>query len=636
MSAAATGGCRSLLGLDPAAYQPHAAARPGPHLRRRPTATPTSSIELLHALRRRAARRARMPRCGSTSRATSGRSSSRRRRTSSALFGIDIHEMQPYRPLPLQIAEQIDARADDHRRARLLVPARHGRDQLPQRARQDLGRGRGDRPRARAAALLPRRRALRARRRGLSRRLPPRGELSADVLPPYTELVRFDAGAAAGRRASCARPRASRCAAHLAPPPATQPVRALRRAAGARAAGAARGRASRPTTPTRSRRCGWSASAFEVAAAHVDWLLGDGRPAPRPRRCARIVDGCKALGFRLARRRAFDPSRRSRRSARPGSEAIAALEEVARMTSAAGAGARCRAAACVGVEGHEGVELARRLGGGACAPAGCARRRARCDGRSSWRPRPCRGPPRRRCARRPASAWRRARLRRRGLVVSDALRGARRRPRGEEVVLALRRASPPSPRSTSTARSLLDSELDVRALRRRCRRRCCADDNELAICCRALAPLLRVRRRPRARWRTRLVADGELRFFRTMLLGRAPGFAPGPGRGRAVAAGAASSAGARSRSSELELRAAARRAATACSRSRGAAVARRAGSASASRVELGGRSGGAPRAARASRRRRRPSSCAASVRVPDVARWWPHTHGEPDALRGAR
>jgi beta-mannosidase len=54
------------------------------------------------------------------------------------------------------------------------------------------------------------------------------------------------------------------------------------------------------------------------------------------------------------------------------------------------------------------------------------------------------------------------------------------------------------------------------------------DHNELAICCRALAPLLARARKPRARWRTRLVADGNLRFHRTMLLGRAPGFAPGP------------------------------------------------------------------------------------------------------------
>jgi beta-mannosidase len=51
---------------------------------------------------------------------------------------------------------------------------------------------------------------------------------------------------------------------------------------------------------------------------------------------------------------------------------------------------------------------------------------------------------------------------------------------------------------------------------------------ELVICCRALTPRLAERRRPRARWRTRLVAEPNLRFVRTMLLGRAPGFASGP------------------------------------------------------------------------------------------------------------
>lgn len=54
------------------------------------------------------------------------------------------------------------------------------------------------------------------------------------------------------------------------------------------------------------------------------------------------------------------------------------------------------------------------------------------------------------------------------------------------------------------------------------------DSNNLAIRCRALEPQLRLPRRPRARWRTRLVADGNLRWFRTTLLGRAPGFAPYP------------------------------------------------------------------------------------------------------------
>ena len=54
------------------------------------------------------------------------------------------------------------------------------------------------------------------------------------------------------------------------------------------------------------------------------------------------------------------------------------------------------------------------------------------------------------------------------------------------------------------------------------------EDNELSIRCLALAPLLAQPRRPRARWRTRLVAERNLRFFRTMLLGRTPGFADGP------------------------------------------------------------------------------------------------------------
>jgi beta-mannosidase len=53
-------------------------------------------------------------------------------------------------------------------------------------------------------------------------------------------------------------------------------------------------------------------------------------------------------------------------------------------------------------------------------------------------------------------------------------------------------------------------------------------DNELLIVCRALRPLLRRRRRPSARWRTRVVHEGNLRWHRTMVFGRSPGFAPGP------------------------------------------------------------------------------------------------------------
>lgn len=56
------------------------------------------------------------------------------------------------------------------------------------------------------------------------------------------------------------------------------------------------------------------------------------------------------------------------------------------------------------------------------------------------------------------------------------------------------------------------------------------DQNELLIVCRPLSKALRERRgrKPAARWRTQVVAEQQLRWFRTTLLGRAPGFAPGP------------------------------------------------------------------------------------------------------------
>ena len=50
------------------------------------------------------------------------------------------------------------------------------------------------------------------------------------------------------------------------------------------------------------------------------------------------------------------------------------------------------------------------------------------------------------------------------------------------------------------------------------------DDNELVICCRALKPALQLRR-PRPRWRTRLVPN-QLRWFRTTLHGRIAAWSP--------------------------------------------------------------------------------------------------------------
>ncbi|MBS1888316.1 MAG: glycoside hydrolase family 2 protein [Actinobacteria bacterium] len=154
--------------------------------------------------------------------------------------------------------------------------------------------------------------------------------------------------------------------------------------------------------------------------------------------------------------------------------------------------------------------------------------------------------------------------------------------------------------------------------------------NELAIRCRALGPLLGGRRKPRARWRTKLV-DGRLRFFRTMLLGRAPGFAPGPAavgpwrpvvleRRRLVAI------------DRLELR----------PRLEGedgvlgvAATVRGLGGFAVSGAEVSIGEAPAAQALEVTPGDDGAVELRGEVRVPGVEPWWPHTHGEP-ALHAVR
>ncbi|MGZ4313151.1 MAG: glycoside hydrolase family 2 protein [Solirubrobacteraceae bacterium] len=149
--------------------------------------------------------------------------------------------------------------------------------------------------------------------------------------------------------------------------------------------------------------------------------------------------------------------------------------------------------------------------------------------------------------------------------------------------------------------------------------------NELAICFRALGPRLRARRSPRARWRTRLVSEGNLRFYRTMLLGRAPGFAPGPavaGPWRPVTL---------ERASGSALSAVRLRAAVAgddglldCA----ARVVAAPGEPWPERVRVTVGGAGSPVAAELPVE---PGTGAARGRitVPGPQRWWPHTHGRP-------
>jgi beta-mannosidase len=149
-------------------------------------------------------------------------------------------------------------------------------------------------------------------------------------------------------------------------------------------------------------------------------------------------------------------------------------------------------------------------------------------------------------------------------------------------------------------------ELDVTSL--------VGEDNELAIACRALRPLLAERRRPRPRWRTRVVEDDALRWFRTMVFGRSPGFASGPaavGPWRPVALIVVPADGL----DAISVR-------TRIDRSDGIVTvrARPRGTPGEAAVRVGDqRVALAPEG----------SSLTAELRVPNPALWWPHTHGDP-------
>ena len=124
-----------------------------------------------------------------------------------------------------------------------------------------------------------------------------------------------------------------------------------------------------------------------------------------------------------------------------------------------------------------------------------------------------------------------ARLRRRGLVVAHAAR------RRADRAAALARASTASRRSPT---SWLDGA-HVAAQRQHVRARTRSRSSSVAQ--RARDPLPRARRRssatkrPRPRWRAPMVEHQQLRWFRTTLLGRTPGWSPPCPAGRAVAAG---------------------------------------------------------------------------------------------------
>jgi hypothetical protein len=241
------------------------------------------------------------------------------------LYGIDVHEMQPYRPLPEQVAEQIelgrtliveldswylpDTAATSYRREHVKTSVvAEAIDAGAERLRYFHGAGyyelEGEDYRG----------AFRLGR-----------ELSADVLPPYTELARLDAGPSlrGEELRSLAR---ELLVENLRRRPASNPFARFgaqlaldlpRLLAGDVAA-------YHDYAFATVRMVG---SAFEVGASHVEWVLGeDGAGAAVS--MGAIVEGCKTLSFKLARRREFDPEPALEGLASAWEESFAKLDDV--------------------------------------------------------------------------------------------------------------------------------------------------------------------------------------------------------------------------------------------------------------------------------------------------------------------
>jgi hypothetical protein len=241
-----------------------------------------------------------------------------------ALFGIDIHEMQPYRALPTQIAEQIDA-------GRTIIVELDSWF-LPDTASTSYRSEHVKTSVAVEAIDLERRWMRYFHGPGLFElegedfdgifRLT--GEQDPWILPPYTELVRFDAGPRLeGEELKVAA--RERLRHHLRYRPPDDPFARFGHQLALDLPALLDGGldAYHAYAFATVRMVGAS---FELATTATEWLLGpDGAAAAEA--MTQIVDGCKLMGFRLARRRAFDPEPVLETLGAAWTDAIGALEE---------------------------------------------------------------------------------------------------------------------------------------------------------------------------------------------------------------------------------------------------------------------------------------------------------------------
>lgn len=218
------------------------------------------------------------------------------------LFGIDIHEMQLYRPLHEHLQEQLgegrsilveldswylpDTRATAYRRNHVKSTALvEGIDPAEERLRYFHNSGLHE---------------LRGEDyRGVLRLDSAEGE---EPLPPYAELVRFDAGpgARAGELRSVSASLLREHAAHL---PHSNPFTRFGNSLATKLPEllAQDHEAYHAYAFATVRQAG---SSFASCATYLEWLFGD-RAATVTDALSRVVVGTKMLSFKLARRRAF-------------------------------------------------------------------------------------------------------------------------------------------------------------------------------------------------------------------------------------------------------------------------------------------------------------------------------------------
>ncbi|MEA2171607.1 MAG: hypothetical protein QOF76_4907 [Solirubrobacteraceae bacterium] len=218
-----------------------------------------------------------------------------------ALYGVDIHEMQPVGALPDQIAGQLsrgrtmlveldsfylpDTAATDYQRNHVKTTvAVEAIDRDAETLHYFHNTGLHELSGADYRAVF-----------GLDGR-------PEQMLPPYLEIARFDAGAPLTGDALRAAAR-ERLAFHLARRPAVNPFVTFGEQLALDLPRLLEGDAEdfHAYAFATVRMAG---AAFDLLRAHVVWLFApDVTPA-----LDRIVEGCQVVSFRLARRRAFDPA----------------------------------------------------------------------------------------------------------------------------------------------------------------------------------------------------------------------------------------------------------------------------------------------------------------------------------------